>query len=135
MMTPIIYTLNVTALPEHIDYNNHVNNLVYFKWMHTISNTHWKAVTTPEMQAQCLWLIGQQSIQYLHEIKLNENIIIETYVEKTEKQKSFRVITFYNFDKSKIMAKANIMHILLNTQSRKPMRIGADIISLFETAD
>jgi acyl-CoA thioester hydrolase len=131
-MQPIIFSLQITALPEHIDYNNHVNNLVYLKWMHLISSTHWKAVTPATMQAECLWVIGRQEIEYLLEIKLNDQIIIETYVEKTEKQKSYRVITFYNSDKTKIMAKAKIMHILLNAITKKPMRIGQDIIALFE---
>ncbi len=125
------YKLSFEALTEHIDWNNHVNNLVYLRWAHTISKSHWEAVVPAEWLAKMFWVVGHQSIDYLAETKLGEQIEVETYIEKIDRQKCYRKIIFKNVASNKMVAEAFIIWILLDANSKKPMRIGKEVEQLF----
>ncbi len=40
-----VFTLTITVSSEDIDNLDHVNNLVYVKWMDKIATTHWSLLT------------------------------------------------------------------------------------------
>jgi acyl-CoA thioester hydrolase len=89
-----IFSYQQSVHAEHIDYNNHVNNLVYLRWAHQASDKHWLYATTAQMQAKHAWVLGRQEIDYLRELKLDDEIMIDTFIEKIERQKCYRVVEF-----------------------------------------
>ena len=42
------YTMRFTALPEHIDIYDHVNNAVWVRWMEEVATAHWNEIAPPE---------------------------------------------------------------------------------------
>lgn len=54
--------LILTVGPEHIDFNNHVNNVVYLQWVQMMSKTHWEEEATPEMINNYMWVITDKKL-------------------------------------------------------------------------
>jgi acyl-CoA thioester hydrolase len=118
------------ALLEHIDNNQHVNNMVYLRWAHTISHLHWNTVTSPSMQKNTMWVLGRQEIDYKKEVKLGEKITLCTFIHSIEKQKCFRHVVFTN-EKKELVATCILTWICLEASTKKPMRVSSEIIDLF----
>ena len=47
-----IFVLPLTVLPEHIDANGHVNNVVYVRWIQDMATSHWASRQPAEDQAR-----------------------------------------------------------------------------------
>ena len=45
------------VLPEHLDDQNHVNNVMYVKFMQDIAIQHWFSVSPPEMNEAIVWVV------------------------------------------------------------------------------
>ncbi len=124
------FSLEHIALAEHIDNNNHVNNLVYLRWAHAISHLHWNSVTTYAMQTNITWVLGRQEIDYKKEVKEGEVITVTTYIDSIEKQKCYRHVVFTN-TKNEVVANCILTWVSLDGITKKPIRVPAEIIPLF----
>jgi acyl-CoA thioester hydrolase len=123
--------LILTVGPEHIDFNNHVNNVVYLQWVQMMSKTHWEEEATPEMINNYMWVITRQEIDYLRELKEGDEVRLYTYIEKSEKQKSYRNVEMYKMPENVLVAKAQIVWTMLNQANKRPMRIPQEVVELF----
>ena len=123
--------LILTVGPEHIDFNNHVNNVVYLQWVQMMSKTHWEEEATPEMINNYMWVITRQEIDYLRELKEGDEVRLYTYIEKSEKQKSYRNVEMYKMPENILVAKAQIVWTMLNQANKRPMRIPQEVVELF----
>ena len=123
--------LILTVGPEHIDFNNHVNNVVYLQWVQMMSKTHWEEEATPEMINNYMWVITRQEIDYLRELKEGDEVRLYTYIEKSEKQKSYRNVEMYKMPENVLVAKAQILWTMLNQANKRPMRIPQEVVELF----
>ena len=114
-----------------IDQLNHVNNLVYLQWASRVSKLHWEQLADAPAQKSALWVMGRQEIDYLHELKLQQPVRIETFVERVEKQKCYRTVLFYNNETGVLAARVQIVWVLLNAATKKPVRISDQLVKLF----
>lgn len=131
MATPNRFFHELIVSEPDIDFNNHVNNLVYLQWVQLVSGLHWDHRTTVEQRANCFWVIARQEIDYLRELKLNEKVLIETFIERVEKQKCYRTVLIYKKDSNELAARAQIVWVLLDPATKRPMRISDDVIQPF----
>jgi|688.fasta_scaffold668453_1 acyl-CoA thioester hydrolase len=111
--------------------NRHVNNIVYLNWAQYISGEHWKKVATKQMLQEYAWVVSRNEIDYLKQLKLNDQVCITTWIEKCEKATTIRVIEIYNKQKIELAAKAIIVWYALNPKTQKPLRIAEDLKKLF----
>jgi acyl-CoA thioester hydrolase len=123
--------LFLTVGPEHIDFNLHVNNVVYLQWVQMMSKTHWEEEATPDMIKEYMWVITRQEIDYLRELKEGDEVRLYTYIEKSEKQKSYRNVEIYKMPENILVAKAQIVWTMLSQINKKPMRIPQEVIDLY----
>ncbi|MFN8253719.1 MAG: acyl-CoA thioesterase [Ferruginibacter sp.] len=129
---PAVFKQIITVEEKHIDQLGHVNNLVYLQWASAVSKMHWEQLADEAMRAPLLWVMGRQEIDYLKELKLAQQVRIETWVAQCEKQKCFRHILFYDDGRNELAAKALITWVLLDAATKKPMRISTGLVQLFE---
>lgn len=129
---PDVFTFTVPVTETAIDQLGHVNNLVYLQWASLVSKLHWEYLANAEMRRPLLWVMGRQEIDYLQELKIAQQVRIETFVEKVERQKCFRTVLFYNSETGTLVAKAQIIWVLLDAVAKKPMRISEALVKLFE---
>lgn len=76
-----MYKLEIIVGPEHLDELDHVNNVVYVQWVQDAAETHWNAASTPEMRAQCRWVVLRHEIDYKVPAVLHDVLVATTWVD------------------------------------------------------
>lgn len=111
-----------------IDDLNHVNNVVYVKWMEEIATQHWQFLTKNNPLPEFVWVVLRHEIDYLQQAMLNDIITIKTWVGETKGFKSERLIAFYKGDV--LIAKSKTIWGMLATKTYKPSRITESILKI-----
>ena len=90
-----VFELKIKVSSEDIDTLDHVNNLVYVKWMDKIATTHWSYLTKKNPLPQYVWVVKRHEIDYLKEATLGDEITVKTWVGETKGITSVRFMEFY----------------------------------------
>lgn len=126
-----IFEYKINVREEDIDQNEHVNNVVYLKWVQDVAIAHWNKVSTDQMKEENVWVISRHEIDYLNSCYLNDEIIAKTWVGQTEGVRSVRHVEIHNKSTGKIAAKVATTWILLDPKTLRPKRISDDLKQLF----
>jgi len=119
------FNINITVLPEDIDAQNHVNNVVYVRWAQQVAIAHWQAMAPPEQRELYRWVVLRHEIDYLNPAFLNDKIQGQTWVSAVNGAKSTRHVKICCGNKT--LAQIKTEWCLLDAASMKPKRIGDDI--------
>lgn len=125
------FNIRFKVTEDHLDENQHVNNIVYLKWAQFISGEHWNSVASDDMKNEYSWVVARNEIDYFRSIFLNDEVEMVTWIEATEKAKSHRVIEIYNTTRNELAAKAKIIWYALDAKTLKPKRIGSHVHEAF----
>lgn len=117
--------------PDDIDFFEHVNNVVYLRWVQEISTAHWYSAATEEQKMKIGWVVVRHEIDYLNAVKLNDEIIGRTWVGTTQKNLFERFVEIVRSRDNKVMARARSLWCPIDLQSRRITRVGADIYARF----
>ena len=126
-----IFTLKITVSSEDIDNLQHVNNLVYVKWMDTIATKHWTYLTEENPLPQYIWVVMRHEIDYLKQAGLGDEITVKTWVGETKGITSVRFMEFYKNDD--LLVKAKTIWAMLDAKTFKPARIRENVLKVLQT--
>jgi len=121
----------IAVLPEDIDLLDHVNNVVYVRWIQEISTAHWYARATNVQKETIGWVVIRHEIDYLNSAKLGDEIIARTWVGTAEKNIFERHTEFLRARDQKVIARARSLWCPIDLHSLRPTRVGADIYECF----
>lgn len=125
------FSIGIHVQPEDIDDLDHVNNVVYLRWVQDVAAAHWASIATEEMKKKYLWVVLRHEIDYRNPAFLGDELIARTWVSSCEGVRSVRNVRFYQSSSGKLVAKTKTTWCLLDAQSMKPRRIEQDVISIF----
>ncbi|APZ47621.1 thioesterase [Polaribacter reichenbachii] len=125
-----VFTLKITVSAEDIDNLQHVNNLVYVKWMDKIATTHWSFLTKENPLPQYVWVVIRHEIDYLKQAGLGDEITVKTWVGETKGITSIRFMEFYKGNV--LLVKAKTTWAMLNAKTFKPTRIREDVLKVLQ---
>ena len=91
----LIYEKQIKVTEEHIDRNNHVNNVQYVKWVEEIAGEHWDFVRHKTNNPEDVWMLLDHHIQYKKQVYLGELLTIKTYPKTPEGIRQPRKVEFY----------------------------------------
>ena len=114
-----------------LDDLNHVNNVVYIKWVQEIAKNHWNSLVSNEITKNYYWVLLEHQIKYLNPAFLNDKIRLKTYIDKNEGVKSVRIVEIYNKDTNKLLVTSKTIWCLINAKTNKPNRITDEIRQAF----
>ncbi|AXA33516.1 acyl-CoA thioesterase [Francisella adeliensis] len=122
------------VLPEHIDPNNHLNNIVYLQWMQDIAIEHVKANGVFEITEELglTWFAKKHTIEYMSQGFLGDEITVITWVESATKISTLRKYHIYRKSDKKLLCKAETLWIMINLEKGRPAKIPADLIGIFD---
>ncbi|MEO1253790.1 MAG: acyl-CoA thioesterase, partial [Bacteroidota bacterium] len=80
---------------EHLDFNNHVNNLVYMQWALDISREHWLSAIDDEINENFFWIVRSHHIEYRKQAFLGNELTIKTFVQGYRGPFSERIVEVY----------------------------------------
>lgn len=118
---------------EHIDLNNHMNNLVYMKLMLETSYEHSKksgCMDVVKSQGKS-WFIREHSIRYLKPVHKDDRIYIHTYFEQKSKLMARRYYDFFFQETDQKLAEAWTDWVLIDIKKQRPVPINDEILSCF----
>ena len=126
-----IYTQEITVSLSDLDELQHVNNVQYVQWVQNIAEAHWKSKATDMILNNYFWVLVNHCIQYKSEAKLNDVILLKTYVVKSEGLTSTRKVEMFHKTTGKLIVSSETVWCLMSVHTKKPTRIPTDIENLF----
>lgn len=125
---PHVFYLPITVAPEDIDELNHVNNIVYLRYVQDSAIGHWKTVPQ-EIASQIIWMARRHEIDYLKQAFLGDELVAKTWVDDFVGVKSIRHCEIMRGEE--ILARSVTHWISLDAQTLRPKRITEEIVKQF----
>ena len=125
------FELAIQVLPEDIDLFDHVNNVVYVRWVQEVSTAHWVAAATDVWKEAIGWVVVRHEIDYLNPARLGDEIVGRTWVGTARKHIFERYVEIVRVRDRKVLARARSLWCPIDLRSRRLTRVGAEIYERF----
>jgi acyl-CoA thioester hydrolase len=125
---PYIFHLSIKVAPEDIDELNHVNNIVYLRYVQDAAIGHWKTVPQ-EIASQIIWVARRHEIDYLKPAFLGDELVVKTWVDNFVGVKSIRHCEIMRSEE--VLARSLTHWIALDAQTFRPKRITEEVAEQF----
>ena len=123
--------MRFTALPEHIDIYDHVNNAVWVRWMEEVATAHWDQIAPPEHREASAWLVTRHEHPYPRNIPEGEQCEATTEIGKAPSGARFeRRTTFRNLD-GKLLVSAVTSWAMIDRTTGRLTRVPRDVAAQF----
>jgi acyl-CoA thioester hydrolase len=116
---------------DDIDALQHVNNVVYLRYVQEVAQAHWDTIASDEMKKKYSWVVLRHEIDYKNPAFLGDELIARTWVSSCEGVRSVRNVKLYQSTSGKLVAETKTFWCLLDAQTMRPKRIEQDIIEVF----
>ena len=80
MDTPVRYERAFHVAADDIDDLDHVNNVVYLRWVQDVAAAHWESATSAAERAEIAWVVLRHEIDYKHPARPGDQVIARTWV-------------------------------------------------------
>ncbi len=128
-----VFVLPLEVLPEHIDANGHVNNVVYVGWLQDAGTAHWNARFSDEDRAKWSWVATRHEIDYLRGIEPGATgVVARTWVGEPHGPRFNRYVRIENAE-GKVCAQGVTEWVLVDAATLRPQRIPPSMLTVFET--
>ena len=126
------FEIEKTVQKKHLDDLNHVNNVQYLYWVQEVSQAHWdNLIHKKKFLEKGLWVVRSHRIEYKNLTKLNDKIIISTYVKNVKGYLSERSVVIKLKKTKKILVKCLTEWCFIDLKTQKLKKIPQEIIKLF----
>jgi len=126
-MSEKIYTIQVSVNQEHLDENDHVNNVQFVQWVEQIATEHWARLKHRTPYAFDYWVLVDHHIQYKKQVYLGDVLTIKTYPLSARGVKQPRKVEFYRNDE--LVVDSQTLWVLIDHEKQKIKRIDSDWLS------
>ena len=123
------HSKHLLVTQEHIDFNKHVNNLIYLQWGLEITREHWLSATEAAYEERYFWFVRSHHIEYLKQAFLGEKIVLTTFVESMRGPFSERIVHISKSEEVIVKIRSN--WCLLDKATQKLVRVPDEIKQLF----
>lgn len=120
----------IQVKPEDIDMLDHVNNVVYLRWVQEVATAHWRQAASENQQNQYLWVVLRHEIDYVKPAFLTDEIIGHTWVGAYHGARFERFVSIYRSGTEELLAKAKTIWCLLDARTMRPKRIEEDVLAI-----
>ena len=127
------FKLTVSVVSGDIDEQDHVNNLVYLRWVQEIATAHWRAVASAEDQELVSWVVLRHEIDYKSPARHGDDIELSTWVGKATRLTFERFTEIRRTANSELLANARTLWCPIDPASGRPTRVSADVRERFST--
>ncbi|CAN5196928.1 thioesterase family protein [soil metagenome] len=126
-----VFTVPLTILPEHIDANGHVNNVVYVGWLQLAGEQHWSARFAEDERAKWSWVGLRHEIDYLRALQPDATAIARTWVGDPSGPRFTRYVRIEDGE-GRVCAQGVSDWCLVDAATLRPQRIPASMLPTFE---
>jgi len=127
-----VFEKKITVQRDDLDELDHVNNVRYLQWVQDIAKAHWQQNVNKDILDKFFWVVISHYIEYKGAALLNDEILLKTYVTRSEGVTSTRIVEMYRASDDKLLVKASTNWCLMDMQTKRPTRITPEIVKLFD---
>lgn len=121
--------------PADFDELGHVNNAIYLRWAQEIAVRHWSLVATEAMKRRWLWVVLRHEIDYRDPILPGDDVIARTWLGAADGPRFDRYVDLRKPGAQRAAAAVRSTWVLIDAETRRPKRVGADILEAFGGLD
>lgn len=119
------------AAGSEIDELGHVNNAVYLVWAQDIAVAHWQTISSEELRTEFVWVALRHEINYRDQILEGEEVEVRTWLGAASGPRFERHVDIRKPGAKRPSAKVLTQWCLIDAATRKPKRVGAEILKPF----
>jgi len=119
------------AATSDIDELGHVNNAVYLSWAQDIATAHWRRLASPTLLQKYVWVALRHEIDYRDQTFAGETVEVRTWLGAATGPRYERHVDIRKPDAARPAAKVLTIWCLIDAKSRKPRRVGPEILEPF----
>ena len=128
-----VFVVPLDVRPEHIDENNHVNNVVYVGWLQDAATAHWNARFSEDDRARWSWVATRHEIDYLRGIEPGATgVVARTWVGEPHGPRFNRYVCIEDAQ-GRVCAQGVTEWVLVDAATLRPQRIPPAMLTVFET--
>lgn len=127
-----IHEMIVEVQQEHLDENDHVNNVQYLQWVQDVAKAHWEKEAEPQWLEQFAWVALNHFIAYKKPAFVGDQLILKTYIDHFNGVKSNRKVEITNKATGIIICQCQTEWCMLDKKTGRPARITAEMEMSFE---
>lgn len=125
----LMYEKQIRVTEEHIDQNNHVNNVQYVHCVEEVAAEHWNLLKQKTEYANDAWMLLDHHIRYKKQVYLNDTITVRTYPMSPEGAKQPRKVEFYCNEE--LVVDSSTLWILFDPETKKIKRLESNWLENF----
>ncbi len=119
------------ASETDIDELSHVNNAVYLIWAQDVAVAHWRTVAPETLLKDFVWVALRHEIDYRDQVLAGETVEIRTWLGRAAGPRFERHVDIRKPDAARFSAKVLTDWCLIDAKTRRPRRVGADVLDPF----
>ena len=124
------HSFKIKVSEKEIDELNHVNNMHYLKYMENAAKIHWNKLSDRAVNKKYVWVVLRHEIDYLFSAKLNDELVVTTWIGESYGVKSERYVEIKKDGRT--ILKSKTIWCLLTKKIMRPVRIPPEILKLLE---
>ncbi len=124
------FELQIKVRPSDIDELDHVNNVVYVRWVQEVAAAHWDMVATPSMKEDYRWVVLRHEIDYRNAAFINDTIRGTTWVGEHHGARFERFVRLISVRDQRVLAEAKTMWCMIDAKTGRPVRITDEILAI-----
>ncbi|WP_373056767.1 acyl-CoA thioesterase [Zunongwangia sp. H14] len=128
---PDVFEQKIQVKPEHLDEQQHVNNVQYVQWVQDVARAHWLKKSTLKQQEEFFWVVVEHQVKYKQQAFLDEELILQTYIGDTTHVTSVRHVNIKNARTGKLLVEAKTTWCLMNQETKKISKISEELKQVF----
>lgn len=130
--SPQIFEISLHVTKKHLDAQQHVNNVQYVQWIQDIAKGHWEDRASATQKEEFFWVVVRHEIDYKQQAFLDDEILLQTYVDEITNVTSIRHVIIKNKKNNQVLVKAKTTWCLMSHESKRPARIDENMKNLFQ---
>ena len=127
------YSTYVNVQSSDLDENEHVNNVRYLNWVQDIAKAHWTKEAKAEWLDKYVWVALNHFIEYKKPAFLDDELLIETYIDSFDGVKSNRLVKIYRKGSKELLCQCRTVWVMLDKITNRPMRCPEAMVNAFFT--
>ena len=129
------YELLLEVLPGDIDQLNHVNTVVYLRWVQEAAVAHWTAAAPAQAQATLFWVVVRHEIDYLRPALAGDRILARTWVGPATRRSFERNTEILRAGDRALLARARTLWCPMAVATGRPATVSEEVRSAFSVPD